>query len=82
MSITVHHRNGHDNIPTVIVSKSLQFDVPLNLDLRISSQLGWVSIASTYSFTGFSPIPFDDFSTNSLFNPLVNGSAMLSLDFT
>ena len=36
----------------------------------------------SYSFTGFSLIPFDDFSTNSLFNPLVSGSAILSLDFT
>ena len=28
---------------------------------------------------GFSPIPFDDFSTNSLFNPLVSRSVMSSL---
>ena len=31
---------------------------------------------------GLSPIPLDEFSTNSLANPLVSGSAMLSLDLT
>ena len=30
----------------------------------------------------FNPIPLDNFSTNSLFNPLVSGSTMLSLDLT
>ena len=56
--------------------------VPLNLDLGISKQLGWVSFVSTSPFMGFSLIPLDDFSTNSLFNPLVSGFAMLSFDFT
>ncbi|KAF5958867.1 hypothetical protein HYC85_006092 [Camellia sinensis] len=42
--------------------------VPLNLDLGISSQLGWVFIPVTSK--GLSPIPFDDVSTNTQFNPL------------
>ena len=48
------------------------------LDLRI----GWVSTVLTYSFMSFSLVPLDDFSTNSMFNPLVSEFAMLSLDFT
>ena len=56
--------------------------IPLNLDLGISSPLGWVSTVSTYYIVSISPIALDDFSTRSLFNPLVNGSAIFSFDFT
>ena len=62
------------NIPTVIDPSLYNLVVPLNLDLRIFSRLGWVFIVSTYSFKGFSLILFDDFSINSLFNSLVSGS--------
>ena len=83
MSITVSSQEWtredphSDQIKVDIIWLSL-----LNLDLKISSLLGWVFIVLTYSFVGFNPIPLDDFSTNSIFNPLVNGFMMLSLNLT
>ena len=56
--------------------------VPLNLDLGISNQLGWVSFTEARYFIGFKPIPLDALSTSSLGKPLVKGSAVLSLDLT
>ena len=54
--------------------------MPLNLDLGISSQQGWVFLHNNLFVHGFNPITFDKFENNFMFNPLVSGSSMLSLD--
>ena len=52
---------------------------PRSWDLQ-STRLG-CRCGNSY-LIGLSPIPLDKFSTNSFANPLVSGSAMLSLDLT
>ena len=66
--------------PIVIYISLYNYVVLLNQDLGISSQQGWVSFVSIYYFIGFSPIPLDDLSISSPFNPLVSGSTILSFD--
>ena len=62
--------------------KSLQLGCPFeprSWDLQ-STRLDFHCI--DFYFMGFSPIPLDDLSTNSLFNPLVSRSAMFSFEGT
>ena len=73
---------SQEDNPHSDTTKSLQLGCPFeprSWDLQ-STRLGFYCIE--FYFMGFSPILLDDLSTNSLFNPLVSGSAKLSLDFT
>lgn len=55
------------------------FVVPLNLDLVICGQLGWVLIEGRNHFIRFSLIFLNELLTRSNGKPFVSGSAMLSL---